>query len=95
MTLNSVVSPQVLNNYLILVDMKSGRLKYQSGRVGDVAKKRKCPSKSGRVGIYDINVCNLFCQGWQSTMTTLCIALKPHLLSASLKHASSTMGTPF
>ena len=25
---------------------------YQSGRVGDEAKKRKSPTKSGRVGIY-------------------------------------------
>ena len=24
---------------------------YQSGRAGDKAKKRKCPAKSGRVGI--------------------------------------------
>ena len=27
---------------------------YQSGRAGDVAKKRKSPAKSGRVGITDI-----------------------------------------
>ena len=52
MTLDSVVSPEVLNKYLILVDVKSGRFKYQSGRVGDEAKKRKSPAKSGRVGIY-------------------------------------------
>ena len=35
MTLDSVVSPQVLNKYLILVDVKSGRFKYQSGRARD------------------------------------------------------------
>ena len=52
MNLDSVVSPQVLNKYLILVDVKSGRFKYQSGRAGDKAKKRKSPAKSGRVGIY-------------------------------------------
>ena len=28
---------------------------YQSGRVGDKAKKRKSPAKSGRVGIYDVS----------------------------------------
>ena len=54
MTLDSVVSPEVLNKYLILVNVKSGRFKYQSGRAGDEAKKRKSPAKSGRVGIYDI-----------------------------------------
>ena len=53
MTLDSVVSPQVLNKYLILVDLKSGRFKYQSGRAGDETKKRKSPAKSGRVGIYE------------------------------------------
>ena len=37
MTLDSVVSPQVLNKYLILVDVKSGRFKYQSGRAGELA----------------------------------------------------------
>ena len=52
MTLDSVVSPQVLNKYLILVDVKSGRFKYQSGRAGGEAKKRKSPAKSGRIGIY-------------------------------------------
>ena len=41
MNLDSVVSPQVLNKYLILVDVKSGRFKYQSGRAGDEAKKLK------------------------------------------------------
>ena len=56
MTLDSVVSPQVLNKYSILVDVKSGRFKYQSGRAGDEAKKRKSPAKSGRVGIYGIGV---------------------------------------
>ena len=52
MTLDSVISPQVLNKYLILVDVKSGRFSYQSGRAGDEAKKRKSPAKSGRVDIY-------------------------------------------
>ena len=52
MTLDSIVSPQVLNKYLILVDVKSGRFKYQSGRAGDEAKKLKSPTKSGRVRIY-------------------------------------------
>ena len=51
-TLDSVVSPEVLNKYLILVDVKSGRFKYQSGRAGDEAKKRKSPAKSGRADIY-------------------------------------------
>ena len=32
---------------------------YQSGRVGDEAKKRKSPAKSGRVGIYAIPECIL------------------------------------
>ena len=45
MTLDSVVSPQVLKMYLILVDVKSGRFKYQSGRAGDEAKERKSPAK--------------------------------------------------
>ena len=53
MTLDSVVSPEVLNKYLILVDVKSGRFKYQSGRAGDEAKKCKSPAKSGRVSIYE------------------------------------------
>ena len=30
---------------------------YQSGRVGDAAKKRKSPGKSGRVGITAIVIC--------------------------------------
>ena len=34
-----------------MVDVKSGRLMYQSGRAGDKAKKRKSPTKSRRVGI--------------------------------------------
>ena len=58
MTLESAVSPQVLNKYLILRDVKSGRFEYQSGRfeyqsgkAGDEAKKRKSPAKNGRVGI--------------------------------------------
>ena len=59
MTLDSVVSPQVLNKYLILIDVKSGRFKYQSGRARDEAKKRKSPAKSGRVGIYENSKCKL------------------------------------
>ena len=53
MSLDSVVlSPQVLNKYSILVDVKSGRFKYQSRwRVGDKAKKHKSPAKRRRVGI--------------------------------------------
>ena len=51
MTLESAVSPQVLNKYLILRDVKSGRFEYQSGKAGDEAKKRKSPAKNGRVGI--------------------------------------------
>ena len=47
MTLDSVVSPQVLNKYLILVDVKSGRFKYQSGRAGDEAKSVSIPPKLG------------------------------------------------
>ena len=62
MTLDSVVSPQVLNKYLILVDVKSGRFKYQSGRAGDESKKRKSPAKSGRVGIYGKCVLKLVIQ---------------------------------
>ena len=31
---------------------------YQSGRVGDEAKKRKSPAKSGRVGITQVGACN-------------------------------------
>ena len=51
MTLDSVLSPQVLNKYSLLVDVKSGSFKHQSWRAGDEAKKRKSPAKSGRVGI--------------------------------------------
>ena len=36
--------------------MKSGRFKYQSGKAGDEAKKRKSPAKSGRVGIYALEI---------------------------------------
>ena len=49
MTLDSVVSPEVLQKYLVLVDVKSGRFKYQSRRAGDETKERKSPAKSGRV----------------------------------------------
>ena len=49
MTLDSVVSPKVLNKYLMLVDVKSGRFKYQSRRVGDKAKKHKSPTKTGEL----------------------------------------------
>ena len=51
MTLDSVVSPLVLNKYLTLVDVKSGRFKYQSVRAVGKAKKRESPAKSRRVGI--------------------------------------------
>ena len=56
MTFDSVVSPEVLNKYLILVDVKSERFKYQSGRAGDEAKKRKSLIKSGKLGIYGISI---------------------------------------
>ena len=56
MTLDSVVSPQVLSKYLILVDMKSKRFKYQSRQARDEAKKHKSPTKSERVGIYVVIV---------------------------------------
>ena len=56
MTLDSVVNPQVLNKYLISVDVKSGRFKFQSGRAGGETKKRKSPAKSGRVGIYESQI---------------------------------------
>ena len=36
---------------IFIVDVKSGRFIYQSGRAGDEPKKRKSPTKSGRVGI--------------------------------------------
>ena len=36
---------------MLIVDVKSGRFMYQSGRAGDEAKKHKSPAKSGRVGI--------------------------------------------
>ena len=36
---------------IFIVDVKSGRFMYQSGRAGDETKKRKSPAKSGRVGI--------------------------------------------
>ena len=36
---------------VLLLDVKSGRFMYQSGRARDEAKKRKFPAKSGRVGI--------------------------------------------
>ena len=39
--------------YYFIVDVKSGRFMYQSRRAGDEAKKRKSPTKSGRVGITD------------------------------------------
>ena len=38
---------------LLIVDVKSGRLRNQSGRAGDEAKKRTSPAKSGGVGISD------------------------------------------
>ena len=53
MTLDSVVSPQVLNKYLILVDVKSGR-------AGGKAKMHKAPTKSRRVGIYANSVHNFY-----------------------------------
>jgi len=37
---------------IFIVDVKSGRFMYQSGRAEDEAKKLKSPAKSGRVGIY-------------------------------------------
>ena len=46
MTLDSVLSPQVSNKYLILVDVKSERFKYQSGRAGDEAKSVSLPPKA-------------------------------------------------
>ena len=45
MTLNSVVSPQVLNKYLLLVDVKSGTF-ILSTKAGDKAKKCKSPAKT-------------------------------------------------
>ena len=48
----AVISVQSFTKYSIfIVDVKSGRFMYQSGRAGDEAKKRKSPAKSGRVGI--------------------------------------------
>ena len=42
---------------ILIVDAKSGRFRYQSGRVGDEAKKqRKSPAKSGRVDISAVHV---------------------------------------
>ena len=35
---------------IFIVDVKSGRFMYQSGRAGDEAKRPKSPAKSGRVG---------------------------------------------
>ena len=52
MTLDSVVSPQVLNKYSILVDVKRRRFKYQSGREGDEAKRHRSHAKGRRVGIF-------------------------------------------
>ena len=40
----------------MLLEAKSGRFMYQSGREGDKAKKRKSLTKSGRVGISAIGV---------------------------------------
>ena len=34
---------------ILIVDVKSGRFMYQSGRAGDEAKKRKSPAKSERI----------------------------------------------
>ena len=39
---------------ILIVDVKSGRFRYQSGRVADEAKKRKSPAKCGRVGISEL-----------------------------------------
>ena len=48
----AVISVQSFTKYSIfIVDVKSGRFMYQSGRAGDETKKRKSPAKSGRVGI--------------------------------------------
>ena len=41
---------------ILIVDVKSRRFRYQSGRAGDEAKKRKSPAKSGRVGISAIRL---------------------------------------
>ena len=41
---------------IFIVDVKSRRFMYQSGRVGDEAKKRKSPAKSGRVGITETDM---------------------------------------
>ena len=49
MTFDSVVSPEVLNKYLILIDVKSERFKYQSGRAGDEAKSVSLPPKAGEL----------------------------------------------
>ena len=36
---------------MLIVDVKSGRVMYQSGRVGDEAKKHKSPTKSWGVSL--------------------------------------------
>ena len=51
---------------IFIVNVKSGRFMYQSGRAGDEAKKRKSPAKSGRVGIYVISE-QTVSKPWQSS----------------------------
>ena len=36
---------------ILIVDVKSGRFRYQNGRAGDGAEKHESPAKSGRVSI--------------------------------------------
>ena len=41
----------LLSIQYFIVDVKSERFMYQSRRAGEDAKRRKCPAKSGRIGI--------------------------------------------
>ena len=49
MTLDSIVSPQVLNKYLILVDVKSGDLSTKAGERETRQKSLSLPPKAGEL----------------------------------------------
>ena len=49
MTLNSIVNPQVLNKYLVLVDVKSGDLSTKAGERETRQKSVSLPPKAGEL----------------------------------------------
>ena len=57
---------------------------YQSGRAGDKAKKRKSPTKSGRVGITRLGACNGMRGGAEGHISTPHAPCPLHLLPHSI-----------